>query len=232
MNVYVYVVAEAGTDPARIRCPVPWRVDRSEIFFGACKKRLREKLRQRWLGPGVAEARPDGKLWLVGLYPSGRTGPRHVLFAGRITRVMTFARAYDSLVDDQYATMRAREVSPIHLQPIYRRGTLVGYEHRGRLHAKSGAWVRDVASAHSQLVDTDGERCSSRAGARRGLRSPAMRPSRWRPCSGDPETGAWRLMMKRSACSGRHSLRSQVSAPARPSAPIDAGGPLAFEART
>jgi hypothetical protein len=156
--VYVYVVGAAGRDPSGIRCPVPWRVDEREIFFGACKKHLRELLRARFLGPGIAEATLTEDVWLVGLYPAGRPGPRHILFAGRLTRIMTFARAHDALVGSRYAKMRGREKSPIHLRPIYRSGALVGYDHRGQMHTEDEKWVTDLANRRSKNIEVEGDR--------------------------------------------------------------------------
>jgi len=41
MKVFVYVVA-ASKNPDAVECVVPYRVNDDMIFFGPCKKRLRE----------------------------------------------------------------------------------------------------------------------------------------------------------------------------------------------
>lgn len=109
---YVYVVAAAGLDPDRIRCPVPWRINEASIFFGACKKAIREKLRGQYLEQGVEEAEPSDEIWLVGLSPANGSAPRKVLFAGRIARIMTFGQAFDSLTGPMYQAMREHSHSP------------------------------------------------------------------------------------------------------------------------
>ena len=46
-QVLCYIVAGSG-DPDRIECAVPYRIDDREIFFGPCKKALREWMRNRY----------------------------------------------------------------------------------------------------------------------------------------------------------------------------------------
>jgi hypothetical protein len=170
VKAYVYVVAAAGTDPRTIKCPVPWPVDEQEIFFGACKKQMRREFRQRFLVRGLTDAIPDEELWLIGLYPPLDDRARNVLFAGKVTRVMTFARAYESLTADRYSDMRRglradmRGVSPLHLKPIYEAKNLIGYEHRLLMHRAKRAWASDVAPKNSSRIEIDGRRVLVRKG--------------------------------------------------------------------
>jgi hypothetical protein len=153
-------VASAGTDPATIRCPVPWLVDKREIFFGACKKQMRREFRARFLSPGLAEAVPNDQLWLIGLYPPIGSRPRNVLFAGQVIRVMTFGRAYEAMVGSRYSRMRAGigGISPLHLKPVYKGTELVGYEHRLHMHEAGRSWASDVAPKNSRKIEIEG-RC-------------------------------------------------------------------------
>ena len=43
-RVWMYVL-DSSKDPDKVRCVVPWPVDEDLIYFGPCKRRLRERLR-------------------------------------------------------------------------------------------------------------------------------------------------------------------------------------------
>lgn len=149
-EAFVYIVASAGPDPDRItKCAVPWRVDDQEIFFGPCKKRIREELRSRFLSETVDDASPDEDIYLVGLNPSNASGRRTVLWAGRVARVMTYQRAHEVLAGPRYAAMRSNAHSPLHVTPIIEEGDLVGYAHNSLQHAKGDAWVLDLVKRAS-----------------------------------------------------------------------------------
>jgi hypothetical protein len=47
-TVIIYVVG-ATKDANNVKCPVPWRVNNKEIFFGPCKKNLRSALKNKYL---------------------------------------------------------------------------------------------------------------------------------------------------------------------------------------
>ncbi len=51
-RLFLYVVS-ASDNPERVECRVPWMVDSEQIFFGPCKKRLRERFRREYLAAGV-----------------------------------------------------------------------------------------------------------------------------------------------------------------------------------
>lgn len=152
-QAFLYVVKDAaGRDYVFNRgkgCTVPWRIDDEEVFFGPCKKRLREIL---------AKARLQGKdlrdTFIVGVSPGNSSRSRTVLWAGRIKRLMTFAEAYTALQAEKYQKMRRNNNSPLHLKPIEDRGRLVGYEHYGDLHSGDASaqcatppWVDDLVSS-------------------------------------------------------------------------------------
>ncbi len=127
---YLYVVG-ASSDPNHVECCVPWRIDDREIFFGPCKKRLREHLKRTVLGDRD-EVRPVPAVYLVGFnaLPSP-AGPRAVVWAGEIRRAMTFARAADSFVGQRYRPMLAAQGSPLNVLPVRgAEGELLGYEFR------------------------------------------------------------------------------------------------------
>lgn len=127
---YLYVVG-ASSDPNHVTCCVPWRVDDREIYFGPCKKRLREHLKKTLLGDRQ-EVRPSPDIYLVGFnaLPSP-AGPRTVVWAGRMTRAMTFARAADLFVGKRYEAMLATQDSPLNVLPVRDgEGRLRGYQFR------------------------------------------------------------------------------------------------------
>jgi hypothetical protein len=144
-TVYVYVVA-ASSDPDRVACTVPWRVDDELIFFGPCKKRIREALRARYLRADRDQADVTDSVYLVGVNGGNAARTRKIVWAGRLRRVFTFARAHEELVDPRFRAMREHDFSPLHLLPIRAGGRLVGYEHRGREHAEHDNWVLDLVT--------------------------------------------------------------------------------------
>jgi hypothetical protein len=163
-TVYVYVVA-ASTDPDNVTCAVPYGVDDDLIFFGPCKKRLREALRATYLAPGVERAQIDDDTYIVGVNGSNSRHVRKVLWAGRLSEVMTFAYAYRALSGPRFEKMRTWEYSPTHVRPVEEQERLVGYEHLNLMHASGDGWITDlVSSAGSPAVIHAGNRLLLRAG--------------------------------------------------------------------
>jgi hypothetical protein len=159
MKVYLYVVA-ASANPDAVECPVPWRVDDELVFFGPCKKRLREALRDSYLSPTHSTAEIDDPIYLIGVNGSNSKRVRKVLWAGRLRRIMTFAAAYHATEGDaRFRKLRDHSHSPRHLRPMYSENRLVGYEHISREHDRGDAWVMDlIKSRDSPLVAQDGKR--------------------------------------------------------------------------
>jgi hypothetical protein len=139
----------ASSDPDRVRCVVPWRVNAEEIFFGPCKKRIRELLRKRYLKRQHLNhcAANDDKLFIVGVNGSNRSRTRKIVWAGKLTDVMTFAYAYEYMqAKAQYHELLEKPFSPLHVKPIHESGRLVGYKRWSTEHSKDGAWVLDLLS--------------------------------------------------------------------------------------
>jgi hypothetical protein len=141
----LYVVRTSST-PDRCEGAVPWRVDREEIFFGPCKKRLRRALRERFLGPErqLAEVASRERIVIAGVNAGQGTQPRKIVWAGDLLSVMSFAEAWGRLDGPRYEKLRAAASTPLHLKPIRERGRLVGYEHHGLEHADDNAWWDDL----------------------------------------------------------------------------------------
>ena len=92
MQMWIYSVA-ASSDPDHVRCMVPWRVDKDLIFFGPCKKRIRERLRRQFLEEGISHAKVTEELFIVGVNGSNQIRTRKVVWAGRLSEVMTFRKS-------------------------------------------------------------------------------------------------------------------------------------------
>lgn len=161
-EVYLYIVTDWGSDPdGPICCPVPYRVDEREIFFGPCKTRLRQQIRDRYLSNDSTDCNePRDDIYVAGFSGGNASKVRKVVWAGRLTRVMTFSRAWDALVGGRYKAMRAGKYSPLHVRPIKESGRLVGYKHINRLHKDKDKdkWVEDLVPKTLCSVTRSGDR--------------------------------------------------------------------------
>jgi len=135
----------ASSNPDRVCCEVPWRVDGDLIFFGPCKKRIREHLRKRFLGPDYSHKKVSIDLFLVGVNRGNKEKIRKVVWAGKLSEVMTFAEAYIRLKGDRFHKLWKHPKSPLHVRPLDEGGKLIGYEHISEMH-KDGEWVADLVS--------------------------------------------------------------------------------------
>lgn len=139
----VYVV-NSSPNPERVECRVPWALDEEEIFFGPCKITLRQHLKKHLLRD-APEATPPHDIHLLGVNGLGGGKVRKVVWAGRVKRLMTFARAAEVLRGGRDEQFWELDRSPLHVEPEYRGGELVGYRWRpGSLH--EGDWVCDLTS--------------------------------------------------------------------------------------
>ncbi len=91
---------------------------------------------------------PPSDIFVVGFnrLPSPN-GPRKIVWAGRVSRVMTFAQAHALLSGPRYAKMLASKQSPMNVEPIPapNGGPLLGYRRRPNgIHPKS--WPLDLVT--------------------------------------------------------------------------------------
>lgn len=151
-QLWLYVVA-SSSDPNSVRCKVPWRVDHELIFFGPCKKHMRERLRRQFLGPNLSHSDTSGntdRMFIVGINGSNPQRLRKVIWAGRLSEVMTFAKANSRLRGSRFRKLRMDSESPLHVQPIDDgSGNVVGYRHVSKQHIAHGAWVSDLVSSNA-----------------------------------------------------------------------------------
>lgn len=144
-QVLMYVVA-ASPDPDHVCCKVPWRVDEDLIFFGPCKKRIRELLRKNYLLPDKSHSNVDKDIFIVGVNGSNSMQSRKVVWAGKLSEVMTFAEADKRMQGDRFLKLREHSSSPLHVRPMVENGELIGYEHVSNEHIEKDRWVLDLVS--------------------------------------------------------------------------------------
>ncbi|AMM40444.1 hypothetical protein HS1_000638 [Candidatus Desulfofervidus auxilii] len=73
MKVFAYVVG-ASNNPDAVECMVPYKVNKDIIFFGPCKKSLREKLYKEYLkNSNNGEANVLDDIYVLGVNASNLT---------------------------------------------------------------------------------------------------------------------------------------------------------------
>ncbi|MFA6413845.1 MAG: hypothetical protein WCW53_14235 [Syntrophales bacterium] len=147
-QLFIYVLA-ASKDPDKIHCKVPWCVDEDLIFFGPCKKRLRELLRKNYLLPDKSHSNVDEDIFIVGVNGSNRMQSRKVVWAGKLSEVMTFAEADKRMQGGSFLQLRKHSFSPLHVSPMVENGEFIGYEHVSNEHIDNDRWVLDLVSSRA-----------------------------------------------------------------------------------
>lgn len=149
-RIFIYVVA-SSSDPDNIICPVPWRVNDKEIFFGPCKKKLRIDLKKEYL-INRDYCRVNDNVYIIGLNGSNSFKKRKIVFVGKINEVMTFEQAYIRLQSKEYNKMRTIEVgSPLHVKLI-KQGEISRYIHLENGHHIKD-WQADLSSRKQNSKD-------------------------------------------------------------------------------
>lgn len=154
MNIYSYILA-ASKNPDKVDCYVPYKVNSEIIFFGPCKKRLRKRFYKEYLKtapPGEVEL-PEA-IYLVGMNGSNDEKFRKIVWVGRVTTLLTFERAFLVLQPQKaFEPMIRCSNSPLHLEPIFKEKTFVGYKLRSKLHEKRNEWIADVIDEKDRRVE-------------------------------------------------------------------------------
>jgi len=145
MKVYLYVVT-ASPNPDFVECVVPFKVG-DLIFFGPCKRRIRKKFYKI-----MKEEKSDcvdisdREIYIIGVNGSNSKKIRKVIWAGKVTCIMTFERAFNEFINDKrFKEMIECKHSPLIVKPIYDvRGNFIGYERRSGEHKDNNVWVEDI----------------------------------------------------------------------------------------
>jgi hypothetical protein len=139
-QVWIYSLS-SSSDPDKVDCRVPWLVNKDLIFFGPCKTRIRKKLRDQYLNEDYVYREVTDNLFIVGINGSNDAKTRKVVWAGKLSRVMTFAEAFRRLKERRFKKLRDDECSPLHVRPV-----MGGYAHRSKLHRENQDWIYDFVS--------------------------------------------------------------------------------------
>lgn len=146
MKVFMYIVA-ASKNPDAVECKVPFKVN-NLIFFGPCKKHLRENLYKHYLKDNnEREADISSEnIYIIGLNGSNSQKVRKIIWVGKIQKVLTFEKAYIKLSSNQqFREMINCQESPLHLKPLYdKSGIFIGYELCSEMHKSNNDWVLDI----------------------------------------------------------------------------------------
>jgi hypothetical protein len=162
-RVFLYVVA-SSSNPDNIKCPVPWMVNESEIFFGPCKKRLREYLKNEYLEDKNHLTLKKDNVIIIGVNGSNKYKKRKIVFVGRVNELMTFEQAFNRLKGKKYEVMLNKsKSSPLHVEPNYIKGKFIGYKYRKNGHHKMD-WQSDLSSTSKdfslvKVQDADRDCC-------------------------------------------------------------------------
>src|SRR5947209_15224903 len=111
--------------PRQGPCVVPWLVDEDLIYFGPCKRRLRERLRKEYLTGGRTHCTVNDDLYIVSVNGSNAKRVRKVVSSGKLSEVMTFAEAAGRLDGSRFSEVRNELMSPLHVRPVIEGGNLV-----------------------------------------------------------------------------------------------------------
>lgn len=151
MKVYLYILGYSN-NPDEITTSVPYKVNEKEIFFGPCKINMREELKKLFQINKL-----DKDTYIVGLNGSytNRAGMkiRKIVWAGRISRIMTFGEAFEELLGNNYKVMRNCKNSPLHVKPIFNndKSAIIGYSRRSELHSENDKWIKDLIKDQTKV---------------------------------------------------------------------------------
>ena len=146
MKVLSYILS--AKNPDCIRCNVPYEIDNKLIFFGPCKKRLRENFYKQYLKKSLDDEIDitSENIYIIGLNGSNRKRKRKIVWIGKVLKILTFEKAYNTFSkDSRFKKMMDEEDSPLHLKPIYdNKGIFIGYKLRSTMHGKDNDWILDI----------------------------------------------------------------------------------------
>lgn len=157
-TIFAYILA-SSSNPDKIDCVVPWRVNENEIFFGPCKKRLRAYLRKEYLKEKEEVNVYDKNLYILGFNGGNSMEVRKIVWLGKIVKLCTFKKAFQITQDEQkYFKMLTHKFSPLNLEPVFDlNNEHYGYKIRSEEHKKGGAWLSDFTSKPRKNFDKSQE---------------------------------------------------------------------------
>ncbi len=149
--LYFYIV-KLSKDADRVDdSGVPYKVNSSNIFFGPCKKRLREELYKTYIKPNkLGRIKPKQKIYIIGLNGSNSKKIRKIIWMGKIEELFTFEEIYKEMKKNEiFFPLLKSKNSPLHVYPHYsnnKRNLFDGYTSRNTYHKINHEWVMDIIS--------------------------------------------------------------------------------------
>jgi hypothetical protein len=149
MIILAYILkASKSTD--KIDCPVPCLLGKNLIFFGSCKKRIRERFYKDYLiNSKTGRVSINDEIYILGFNSSNEEHERKIVWFGKLNEVFTYEKAWE-VVKSQNRSEKILEMSecPLNLYPIYddkNQKKFIGYELYGTLHDdEEKYWITDV----------------------------------------------------------------------------------------
>jgi hypothetical protein len=85
-------------------------------------------------------------IFIVGVNGSNKARCRKIIWAGKLSQVMSFSEASSRFSEARYDRLRKHQQSPLHVRPLMWDGKLVGYKHVSTEHMQDDEWVADLVS--------------------------------------------------------------------------------------
>lgn len=141
---------------------VPYEIDSQKLFFGPCKKGLRQKIKELYLKDKdyVNLKKRNYEIYIVGLGPNKiKNEISNFIFTGKIEKLFTFQKAWHYYHKRMENHPGVKEMilghkdpkdgkikSPLHLKPVppQENADLIGYKHY--LHEHDYDWICDLLS--------------------------------------------------------------------------------------
>jgi len=100
--VYIYILGQGniynGKNEA-VSSLVPYKINDKKLFYGPCKKKIREEIKENYLKEKVYinNVNSNENIYIVGINPnlSGKDDVRKILFIGKIKEIFTFKNAWN-----------------------------------------------------------------------------------------------------------------------------------------
>ena len=153
-TIFAYILA-SSSNPDKIDCVVPWRVNENEIFFGPCKKRLRKYLKREYLKDSEEVNVDEHNLYIIGFNGANSKNERKIVWLGKIEKLCTFKKAFEiTSKEHKYKKMFEYSSSPVNLEPIFDlNNNHCGYKIKGEEHKSGNAWLGDFSSKRNKIYN-------------------------------------------------------------------------------
>jgi hypothetical protein len=160
--LYFYIVKLSKDADWVDNSGVPYKVNSKLIFFGPCKKRLREDLYNSYIKTSKSgRIKPKQNIYIIGLNGSNSKKKRKIIWIGKIREIFFFFFIYHEMKRNGiFSPLLKSQHSPLHLYPHYsdKNGKILnGYISRNTYHAEDNEWIMDIISNrnHPEILVQD-----------------------------------------------------------------------------